>query len=88
VQGLLADYEVIHWHLFPLVVLNNIWLKTDLLAGRVLHKGDFNFTHLIGTSCWIATEMYLMDPFLQKGGPPLDPESSRTLVVLYLTFSP
>jgi hypothetical protein len=29
-----------------------------------------------------------MDPFLIKRRSPLDPESSRTLIVLFLTFSP
>ncbi len=42
-QGLLVNYEVIHWCL----VLYNIWLKVDLLAGGVLHKRDFNVTHII-----------------------------------------
>jgi hypothetical protein len=44
---LLAYYEVIHWRLFPRVVLNNVRLKAYLFAGRVSHKEDFNVTHLI-----------------------------------------
>jgi hypothetical protein len=34
-QGLLAKYEVIHWCLFPGVILKDIWLKMDVLAGGV-----------------------------------------------------
>jgi hypothetical protein len=33
-------------------------------------------------------EMHLLDPFLMKRRSPLDPESSRTLIVLFLTYSP
>ncbi len=36
VQGLLANNEVIHWWLSPWVILHNIWLKENLLAGKVL----------------------------------------------------
>jgi hypothetical protein len=32
--------------------------------------------------------MHLLDPFLTKRRSPLDPESSKTLIVLFLTFSP
>jgi hypothetical protein len=32
-QGLLANYEVIHWCLVSQIILNNILLKADLLAG-------------------------------------------------------
>ena len=32
--------------------------------------------------------MRLLDPFFIKRSSPLDPESSRTLIVLFLTFSP
>ncbi len=33
-------------------------------------------------------EMRLLDPFFMKRRSPLDPESSRTLIVLFLTYSP
>jgi hypothetical protein len=33
-------------------------------------------------------EMHLPDPFFMKRRSPLDPESSRTLIVLFLTYSP
>jgi hypothetical protein len=46
-QGLLADNEVIHWWLSPWVLLHNIGLKANLLAGRVSHKEDFNVAHLV-----------------------------------------
>jgi hypothetical protein len=32
--------------------------------------------------------MHLLDPFFMKRRSPLDPESSRTLIVLFLTLSP
>jgi hypothetical protein len=32
-------------------------------------------------------EMHLLDPFFIKRRSPLDPESSRTYIVLFLTFS-
>jgi hypothetical protein len=33
-------------------------------------------------------EMRLLDSFFMKRRSPLDPESSRTLIVLFLTYSP
>jgi hypothetical protein len=33
-------------------------------------------------------EMHLLDPFFMKRRSPIDPESSRTLTVLFLTYSP
>jgi hypothetical protein len=35
-----------------------------------------------------TTEMRLLDPFFMKRRSLLDPESSRTLIVLFLTYSP
>ncbi len=35
-----------------------------------------------------TTEMCLLDPFFMKRRSPLDPESRRTLIVLFLTYSP
>jgi hypothetical protein len=32
--------------------------------------------------------MHLLDPFYMKRRSPLDPESNRTLIVLFLTYSP
>ena len=32
--------------------------------------------------------MHLLGPFFMKRRSPLDPESSRTLIVLFLTYSP
>jgi hypothetical protein len=46
-RGLLAYYEVIHWRLVPWAVVYNVRLKAYLLAGRVLHKRDFNAAHLV-----------------------------------------
>ena len=36
----------------------------------------------------LCSEMRLLDPFFMKRRSPLDPESSRTLIVLFLTFCP
>ncbi len=36
----------------------------------------------------LCSEMRLLDPFFIKRRSPLDPESSRTLIVIFLTFSP
>ncbi len=46
-HGLLAYYEVIHWHLSLQAVLDNIQLKAYLFAGRVLHERDVNVAHLV-----------------------------------------
>ncbi len=35
-----------------------------------------------------TTDMHLLDPIFKKRRSPLDPESSRTLIVLFLTYSP
>jgi hypothetical protein len=45
-QCLLTYYEVIHWRLVSPAIFYNVRLKVDLLAGRVLHKRDFNVPHL------------------------------------------
>jgi hypothetical protein len=84
-----CPFEVIHWCLVSRVILYNIWLKTDLLAGGVLHKRDFNVTHLISDEGAIGSAPQLqdlVDPFFTKRRSPLDPESSRTLIVLFLTL--
>ena len=41
-----------------------------------------------GGTTHLTTEMRLLNPFLIKRRSPLDPESSRTLIVLFLTYSP
>jgi hypothetical protein len=40
-----------------------------------------------GTTCF-TTEMHLLDPIFMKRRSPLDPESSRTLIVLFLSYGP
>ncbi len=98
-HGLLAYYEVIHWRLVSRAVLYDVWLKADLLAGQVLHKRDFNVAHLVCYEGAIGSVPRLRDnplyngdaftgPFFMKRRSPLDPESSRTLIVLFLTYSP
>ncbi len=42
---------------------------------------DWGTTHF-------TMEMRLLDPFFMKRRSPLDPESSKTLIVLFLTYSP
>jgi hypothetical protein len=61
VQGLLADYEVIHWRLVSWAILNNILLKADHLAGGVIHKRDFNVIHLISIKGAIGSAPRLRD---------------------------
>jgi hypothetical protein len=43
--------------------------------------------HDLGTTRF-TIEMHLLDPIFMKRRSPLDPELSRTLIVLFLTFSP
>ncbi len=94
-HGLLAYYEVIHWRLVSRAVLYDVQLKVDLLAGPVLHKRDFNVAHLVCYEGAIGSAPQLRDnplhngdaftgPFFMKRRSPLDPESSRTLIVLYV----
>ena len=70
-----------------------------LLAGRVLHKRDLNVAHLVCDKGAIRSAPRLRDNLLHNGNAftglifgkrrsPLDPESSRTLIVLFLTFCP
>jgi hypothetical protein len=80
-------------------ILKNVRLKVDLLAGQVLHKRYFNVAHLVCDKGAIGSAPQLRDnllhnrnaftgPFKKKKRSPLDPESSRTLIVLFLTYSP
>ncbi len=96
-HGLLTYYEVIHWRLVSQTILYNVQLKADLLADRVLHKRDFNVAHLVCDEGAVGSAPRLRDnplhnrntftgPFFMKRRSPLDPESSRTLIVLFLTY--
>jgi hypothetical protein len=96
-HSLLTYYEVIHWRLVSRAILYNAWLKAYLLAGRELHKRDFNVAHPVCDKDAIGSAPRLRDnpsynghaftgPFFMKRRSPLDPESSRTLIVLLLTF--
>ncbi len=78
-------------------ILYNVRLKADLLAGRVLHKRDFNVAHPVCDKGTIGSAPQLRDnppyngnaftgPFFMKRRSPLYPESSRTLIVFFLTF--
>jgi hypothetical protein len=58
---LLAYYEAIHWWLVSPAILYNIQLKADLLAGQVLHKRDFNVTHLVCDEGSIGSASQLRD---------------------------
>ncbi len=66
-HGLLAYYEVIHWRLVSQAVLYNVRLKADLLAGRVLHKRDFNVAHLVCYKDAIGSAPRLRDNLLHNG---------------------
>ncbi len=50
-------------------------------------KVSLEVPHNWGTTRF-TTEMHLLDPFFHERMSPLDPESSRTLIVLFLTFNP
>jgi hypothetical protein len=78
-------------------IFYNVWLKADLLPGQVLHKRDFNVTHPVCDKGAIGSAPRLRDnpsynghaftgPFFMKRRSPLDPESSRTLIVLLSTY--
>jgi hypothetical protein len=67
VQGLLANYEVLHWRLSPRVILNNIPLKANLLAGGIFHKGDFNVSHPVSINGAIGSAPQLRDSPLHNG---------------------
>ncbi len=66
-HGLLAYYEVMHWHLVTQAVLYNVRLKADLLAGRVLHKRDFDVAHLVCYEGAIGSAPRLRDNLLHNG---------------------
>ncbi len=63
-QGLLVNNEVIHWWLYPQVLLHNVQLKANLLAGGILHKGDFNVPHLVSIKGAIGSAPQLRDSLL------------------------
>ncbi len=80
-------------------ILYNVRLKADLLDCQVLHKSESNVAHLVCDKGAIGSAPQLRDnlfhnrnefngTFFIKRRSPLDPESSRTLIVLFLTFSP
>jgi hypothetical protein len=50
-------------------------------------KVPLEVPHNRGTTRF-TMEMCLLDPFFMKRRSPLDQESSRTLIVLFLTYSP
>ncbi len=50
-------------------------------------KVPLEVPHDWGMTCF-ATEMHLLEPFFIKRRSPFDPESSRMLIDLFLTFSP
>ncbi len=58
---LLAYYEVIYWCLVSRAIFYNIQLKVDLLAGQVLHKKDFNVTHLVCDKGAVGSALQLRD---------------------------
>jgi hypothetical protein len=64
---LLTYYEVIHWCLVSRAILYNVRLKADFLAGRVLHKRDFNVAHPVCDKAAIGSASHLRDNPLHKG---------------------
>ncbi len=66
-HGLLTYYEVIHWCLVSWAILYNVRLKADLLAGRVLHKRDFNVAHLVCDEGAVGSAPQLRDNPLHNG---------------------
>ncbi len=81
-------------------ILYDVWLKADLLGGQLLHRYRFQCFPpcLWQRCCWKCPttegqpasqwKCVYWTLFFMKKRFPLDPESSRTLIVLYLTFSP
>jgi hypothetical protein len=67
VHGLLTYYEVIHWRLVSRAILYNVRLKADHLAGRVLHKRDFNVAYLVCDEGAIGSASQLRDNPLHNG---------------------
>jgi hypothetical protein len=66
-HGLLTFYEVIHLCLVSWAILYNVQLKADLLAGRVLHKRDFNVTHLFCDKGAIGSDPQLRNNPVHNG---------------------
>ncbi len=64
---LLTYYEVIHWRLVSRAVLYNVRLEGDLLAGRVVHKRDFNVAHPVCDKGDIGSAPRLRDNLLHNG---------------------
>ena len=78
-------------------LLYDVQLKADLLDSRVLNKRDFNVAHPVCDEGAVGSAPRLRDnplhnenaftgPFFIKRRSPLDPESSRTPFVLFLTL--
>ncbi len=61
--------------------------KISMLPTLSVMKVPLEVPHDWGTTRF-TTVMCLLDPFFMKRRSPLDPESSRTLIVLFLTYSP
>jgi hypothetical protein len=51
----------------PRVILNNIRLKANLLAGSLFQNGDFNTTHLVSIKGAIGSAPQLRDGSLHNG---------------------
>ncbi len=64
---MVAYYEVIHWRLVPQAILYNVRLKADLLAGRVLHKRDFDVAYLVCYESAVGSAPRLRDNPLHNG---------------------
>ncbi len=65
--SLLTYYEVIHWRLVSQPILYNVRLKANLLAGRVLHKRNFNVAQLVCDEGAVGSAPRLRDNPLHNG---------------------
>jgi hypothetical protein len=98
-QGLLANNEVIHWRLSPRVILIiDTRLKDNFLLAEYTTK-EISISPTLSVfkvplevpqdwgTAHFTMEMCLIDPFFTKRRSPLEAESSRTKIVLFLTFN-
>ncbi len=61
--------------------------KISILPTLSVVKVPLEVPHDWGTTSY-TIEMHFLDPFFMKRRSPLDPKTSRTLIVLFLTYSP
>jgi hypothetical protein len=98
-HGIFADDEVIHRCILSGPVLHNIQLQMHFLIVRILPEQYLDITRLDSEKGAVRSIPRLWDspsimgmsfgaPFFKKRRSPLEPESSRTLIALFLASSP